>query len=328
MNVVDRAVITVCVSAVIGGLIVAVVSAVIFAQKAEPADESAEKVRQLIKRFEQTTGKDQKVEEKLVIAMPGLREIFKRPDPQAALALLNACPKLEDLEADPSKRYAAPLVLIRILFDYMPFEYGNFMVSLLPLMDSDPQMANDYVNLVVNYYCDTGDRRIRDWVATYLKKDQLPPGRFLDKLFERSPGEASIMLEEIHYTPNRATDPAREFLKDATFHSIRKAIEASSLLRQIKADGLEGNIRDRAFIAEVKTWCESDKKQARALLVRAWASFQEWYERRRLLHYVREYPNIFLTPELMKLMRQEKHPAIKPLVEELEEIYARFFPSG
>jgi hypothetical protein len=52
-------------------------------------------------------------------------------------------------------------------------------------------------------------------------------------------------------------------------------------------------------------------------LQRLWDSCPQWYVRRYVVEQVRKYPKLFMTPELLKLMEKENHPAIKPLVEKL-----------
>lgn len=298
-------------------------------QQQEPHARSAEKIRRLIREIREAKTED----ERWCLAIRGVRSFFEDAiDTPAAVTLLEELDDALEKSSDdePSPLLIGPLHLDRALNSGLfPHAQSNFMVSLLPLLEEPRKdaVATSALYRVVHYYLSSDDLRIDDWIAKYLRKGQVPPRGFIDKIFEADRTKAA---EEILWRMMRLDERERQVVqvlsKEALAylylcqHSIRLTYNLDFILQN---EDWPEEVR-REFEKSFQT----EKERSRRIIVQTWQLCSQWYVRRYITHWVRLCPHLFLTPEIMKLMRQENHPTIRPLVKELEEVDQRFFPNN
>jgi hypothetical protein len=291
------------------------------AQQQNVDQDSAVRIRALLRELQNTKAP----EKRWLLIVQAVSMFEQKTDVPAASALIeelvDAMEKTTDDKPDP--RLDA-VITVHTVIEMVPPARRNFVVSLLPMLEGprSDKVVESARSHIIDYYASGEDHRIDSWIGQYLKKGELPPKGLLDKMFEKDPEMALRKLWQINerYCGTQLSEKSKDYLSLAMY-SVRNAVELFWYVYDCE-------YKTEAVAKELQRLFESEKLRVRRVFTDSWEACSEWYVRRYLVHYVRKYPNIFLTPELMKLMRQEKHPAIKPLVEELEEIYARFFPSG
>jgi|GEM_PF-4171262 len=299
---------------------------VVSTQERKSPEDSAARIRQLMQEISlhykaQAPIEEQPENVKLLVFK--VFEMFRnKPDSAAGIALFRGFYECVD-EAiggnlDPRLQPYALLVML-ISCDHKLKE--NFIVSILPLLESedDPGLTKFAAHEIVDHYF-SGDSSggIDRWITQHLKKGRLLPKVFIDKMFEGDPERALVKLLSIYEAlEGKLSDRGYLFL---FMHSVNYAMKIDFGRR-----GGEDENKDDGPHRELRRARQFAWETSRRTLVQAWQACPQWYVRRYLAHYVRKEPRLLLTPELAKLMVEENHPMIKPIIKELQE--SRWLPS-
>jgi|GEM_PF-6221526 len=293
------------------------------AQEANAEHQAAEKIRQIIHQAKRA--KTDK--EHWLVAYEALL-LFQKPVPDAAQTaaakeLLKEFLFLGEQTSDnqPHPEFEAIYKLITIVTQVAG---DRFTGALLPLIESadDDKLRKSALEFVLEFLPDKSfgphpsrPAGLETWLASYLRQGKLPPKEFLDRLFEEKPVRAVQLFFEVYSSwLNEEVPPGHWVL----FAYVSSEVRNLELLQT----WVESEAQLRKYLPEDR--CLALQKDVDVLtkrvaqdLQRLWDSCPQWYVRRYVVEQVRKYPKLFMTPELLKLMEKENHPAIKPLVEKL-----------
>jgi|GEM_PF-3805950 len=303
-------------------------------QQSKKASESAVKMRDLIRKIDEAKTE----EEEWLLALRVVKFIESDEfDADAAKVLLEA--ELEILrtviqfEDTPPPAWTRSRGTISTLLRSHRGGYAwqKFVKLIVPLLESDgdEDLSNFAARTAAEFYAAGDASELNEWIYKYLDAGKAPPRQFLDLAFSKNPEQvyANLLHGVVKIEDGKVTI-VREVISRVREQQIGplNILADNAIKRCLDLDYILSYTTSPEVRKEITSLLEADKERARRFILGWWSIDTEIISRRYLLEYVRRKPNLFLTVELMKLMRQEKHEAIEPLVKELEKEYARLFP--